>query len=161
MPPSVFLAVISQPHSPFGSAVFLWCLAPLKAQSITLKNHVMYQSNDPVTFDSLPDAVSQLMKEVGEMKTMLQGIAARDAQPSKHWMSVDDLIMYLPGKPARQTIYSWVWKKAIPYHKAGAKLQFLKSEIDAWILGETFSVDDDEEIVRVPVKARSKKGGNP
>ena len=120
----------------------------------------MYQSNDLVTFDSLPDAVSQLMKEVGEMKTMLQGIAARDAQPSKHWMSVDDLIMYLPGKPARQTIYSWVWKKAIPYHKAGAKLQFLKSEIDAWILGETFSVDDDEEIVRVPVKARSKKGGN-
>ena len=118
----------------------------------------MYQPNEPLSFDSLPTAVSKLIKEVGEMKTMLQTIAERDARPEKKWMSVQDLIMYLPGKPARQTIYTWVWKKTIPYHKAGAKLQFLKSEIDAWILGEAFSVDDDEVVVRVPVKARRKGG---
>lgn len=118
----------------------------------------MIQTNEPLTFDSLPKAVSRLIKDVGELKTMLQAIADRDGQPEKQWMSVEDLIIYLPGKPARQTIYSWVWKKAIPYHKAGAKLQFLKSEIDAWILGETFSIDDEEEI-RVPVKARKQKGG--
>lgn len=121
----------------------------------------MYQSNDPLSFDSLPNAVSQLIKDVGEMKTMLQVIVDRDGQPQKQWMSVDDLIIYLPGKPARQTIYSWVWKKAIPYHKAGAKLQFLRSEIDAWILGEEFTVDDDE-TVRIPLKARkATKGGRP
>ena len=120
----------------------------------------MYQQpNETVTFDSLPDAVTKLLKDVGEMKTMLQTIAERGGQPQKEWMSVEDLIIYLPGKPARQTIYSWVWKKAIPYHKAGAKLQFLKSEIDAWILGEEFSVDD-EEVIRVPLKARkAPKGG--
>ena len=129
------------------------------SQRITQNIRTMYQTNDPMTFERLPEAVSKLMKDVGEMKSMLQTIADRDTQPEKKWMSVDDLIIYLPGKPARQTIYSWVWKKAIPYHKAGAKLQFLKSEIDAWILGETFPVDDDE-IVRVPVKARpAKKGG--
>ena len=96
------------------------------------------------------------------MKTMLQTIANREGQHEKKWMSVDDLIIYLPGKPARQTIYSWVWKKAIPYHKAGAKLQFLRSEIDAWILGENFSINDEEDVVRLPVKARPvtpKKGG--
>lgn len=119
----------------------------------------MYQPNETVTFDSLPDAVSKLMKDVDEMKSMLQTIAERDGQPQKEWMSVEDLIIYLPGKPARQTIYSWVWKKAIPYHKAGAKLQFLKSEIDAWILGEDFTVNDDETIT-VPLKARkATKGG--
>lgn len=118
----------------------------------------MFQQNESVTFDRLPEAVSKLMKDVGEMKSMLQTITERDAQPEEQWMSVDDLIMYLPGKPARQTIYSWVWKKSIPYHKAGAKLQFLKSEIDAWILGESFPIDD--EVVRIPVKARPvKKGG--
>lgn len=64
----------------------------------------------------------------------------------------------LASQPDKPSIHG-VWKKAIPYHKAGAKLQFLKSEIDAWILGETFPLDDDE-IVRVPVKARpTKKGG--
>ena len=125
---------------------------------ITQNNHVMYQPNETLSFDNLPNAVSKLIKEVGEMKTMLQSIAERSGQPEKKWMSVDDLSIYLPGKPARQTIYTWVWKKAIPYHKAGAKLQFLKSEIDAWILGETFSVDDDEVVVRVPVKARRKGG---
>lgn len=119
----------------------------------------MYQPNEPLSFDNLPNAVSQLIKDVDEMKTMLQAIAERDGQPQKQWMSVEDLILYLPGKPARQTIYSWVWKKAIPYHKAGAKLQFLRSEIDAWILGEDFSVDD-EEVIRVPLKARkAPKGG--
>ena len=118
----------------------------------------MYQQNEPITFDCLPAAVSKLIKEVGEMKTMLQTIADRDKQPEKKWMSVEDLIIYLPGKPARQTIYTWVWKKAIPYHKAGAKLQFLKSEIDAWIMGESFPIDDDE-VVRVPVKARKLKKG--
>lgn len=128
------------------------------SRRITLKNQTMFQQNESVTFDRLPEAVSKLMKDVGEMKSMLQTITERDAQPEEQWMSVDDLIMYLPGKPARQTIYSWVWKKSIPYHKAGAKLQFLKSEIDAWILGESFPIDD--EVVRIPVKARPvKKGG--
>lgn len=122
----------------------------------------MYQPIENLSFDRLPEAVSKLLREVDEMKSMLRAIADRDVLPEKQWMSVDDLIIYLPGKPARQTIYSWVWKKAIPYHKAGAKLQFLRSEIDAWILGETFSVDDDEDVVRLPVKARPitpKKGG--
>lgn len=91
------------------------------------------------------------------MKSMLQAIADRDGQPEKQWMSVDDLILYLPGHPVRQTIYSWVWKKIIPYHKACAKLQFLKSEIDEWILNGTYTLFDDEEV-RIPVKARKKKG---
>lgn len=117
----------------------------------------MYQPNETLSFDNLPNAVSKLIKEVGEMKTMLQSIAERSGQPEKKWMSVEDLIIYLPGKPARQTIYTWVWKKAIPYHKAGAKLQFLKSEIDAWIMGESFPVDEDE-VIRIPVKARMKGG---
>lgn len=121
----------------------------------------MQQQNDQVSFDRLPQAVSQLLKEVGEMKAMLQGIAERDAHPVKQWMSVDDLINYLPGHPARQTIYSWVWRKAIPYHKAGAKLQFLKSEIDAWILGEGIPIENDDDVIRLPVKARQpKKGGS-
>lgn len=122
----------------------------------------MFQQNDTVTFDRLPDAVSKLMRDVGEMKSMLQVIAERDSQPVKQWMSVDDLIEYLPGKPARQTIYSWVWKKAIPYHKAGAKLQFHKSEIDAWILGQSSPFSNEDDVVSIPVKARKQnpqKGG--
>ena len=140
-------------HSP-AIYVINWLLL---RRLITQNNHVMYQPNETLSFDNLPNAVSKLIKEVGEMKTMLQSIAERSGQPEKKWMSVDDLIIYLPGKPARQTIYTWVWKKAIPYHKTGAKLQFLKAEIDAWIMGESFPVDEDE-VIRIPVKARTKGG---
>ena len=119
----------------------------------------MYQPIENLSFDRLPEAVSKLLREVDEMKSMLRAIADRDVLPEKQWMSVEDLILYLPGKPARQTIYTWVWKKVIPYHKAGAKLQFLRSEIDTWIMGESFPVADDE-TVSLPVKARpAKKGG--
>lgn len=120
----------------------------------------MNQPTEPVTFDQLPEVVTKLVKDVGEMKVLLQTLANNDAQTEKQWMSVNDLIIYLPGKPARQTIYSWVWKKSIPFHKAGARLQFLKSEIDAWILGETFAVNENEEIVRVPLKARNGQKGD-
>ena len=57
----------------------------------------MYQHNEPLSFDNLPNAVSRLIDEVGEMKTMLQTIANREGQPEKKWMSVDDLIIYLSG----------------------------------------------------------------
>ena len=40
-----------------------------------LKHNTMYQPIESVTFDSMPNAVSKLMKEVNEMKEMLQTIA--------------------------------------------------------------------------------------
>ena len=131
-------------------------------QRITLKLSAMIQSNEPLSFDSLPKAVSTLIKEVGEMKSMLQAVADRNGQPEREWMTLDELILYLPGKPAKQTIYCWVSKKNIPFHKAGQKLQFLKSEIDAWMMGETTFTNDEDDVDRVPLKARKapspKKG---
>jgi len=122
----------------------------------------MSLKTDPVSFDSLPEAVAQLINDMSEVKQLLNSIAQRDETSTDKWMSVDDLMNYLPGKPARQTIYSWVWKKVIPFHKAGAKLQFLRSEIDAWILGDS-PFSDDAITVSIPVKARTpstnKKGG--
>ena len=43
----------------------------------------MYQPIESVTFDSMPNAVSKLMKEVDEMKEMLQTIAERVGRPQK------------------------------------------------------------------------------
>ena len=42
-----------------------------------LKYNTMYQPIETVTFDSMPNAVSKLMKEVDEMKAMLETIAER------------------------------------------------------------------------------------
>ena len=90
-------------------------------------------ANTTLTFDQLPGAVAQLCarfevieKFIIEKKT--------EAQPeSDKWLNVDELIDYLPDKPARATIYGKVHAKKIPYHKQGKSLIFRKSEIDGWL----------------------------
>lgn len=62
-------------------------------------------------------------------------------------MNVDELCDYLPAKPAKQTVYGWVCEKFIPYHKKGKRLQFMKSEIDEWLL------KDDSENTEEQIKA--------
>ena len=59
----------------------------------------------------------------------------KSGQSSDHWFNLNDLIAYLPSKPTPKTVYGWVHKKIIPYHKVpGQKpLQFLRSEIDLWM----------------------------
>ena len=54
---------------------------------------------------------------------------------SDQWFDLNGLIEYLPSHPKSQTIYDWVHKKIIPFHKTpGSKtLVFLKSEIDEWM----------------------------
>lgn len=49
------------------------------------------------------------------------------------WFNLKELCEYLPDKPTKTTIYSWVQNRLIPYHKGAKKLRFLKSEIDAWM----------------------------
>lgn len=61
------------------------------------------------------------------------------------------------------SIYKLTFKQLLHVPKAGAKLQFLKSEIDAWLMGETIGIDESDDEIRIPVKARkgsSKKGGS-
>ena len=49
------------------------------------------------------------------------------------WFSLDELCEYLPGNPAKATIYGYVHRRAIPHKKLGKRLMFLRSEIDAWL----------------------------
>ena len=52
---------------------------------------------------------------------------------SDEWFDITELCDYHPNKPKIQTVYSWVNKKFIPYHKSGKFLSFNKSEIDNWL----------------------------
>ena len=56
------------------------------------------------------------------------------------WFLMDDLCGYLPERPSKSTIYSWVSKKSIPFYKRGKRLLFLKSEIDNWLI-ENYNIN--------------------
>jgi len=49
------------------------------------------------------------------------------------WFDIDQLRAYLPDKPVKATVYSWVHARSIPFYRGTKKLRFLKSEIDEWL----------------------------
>ena len=59
----------------------------------------------------------------------------RSMPPTDEWFDLKGLIAYLPSKPKAQTVYEWVHKNIIPFHKSPETkmLSFLKSEIDDFI----------------------------
>lgn len=114
-------------------------------------------STENLTFEQLPQAVSLLIDEVKELKSLLQ-VNNQDVEQPDRWFNLQELREYLPDRPARQTVYGWIGKRAIPYHKKGKKLQFLKSEIDAWL-----KTDKRKTAAEIHAEAlayvNSKKGG--
>lgn len=88
---------------------------------------------EPITHNNLPEAVAMLLQKVEKLEQMLSNRPEPDADD--RWFNLDELIEYLPDHPRRATVYGWISKKAIPYHKtAGRKqLAFLQSDIDKWL----------------------------
>lgn len=84
-----------------------------------------------ITFDTLPKAVSLIHKKLNRIEQL---ILNQNQPETDTWFDIDKLCEYHPSKPAKPTVYSWVRKKKIPYHKSGKKLIFLKSEIDSWLM---------------------------
>jgi len=92
-------------------------------------------AREQITFEKLPEAMEYLINKVERLETLLSATKS-DLPEADKWFNLLELCNYLPDKPARQTVYGWIGQKLIPYHKKGKKLQFLKSEIDAWLLGD-------------------------
>ena len=83
-----------------------------------------------VTHDNLPEAVTRMIHKLDRLEELV--INQRNPEPDA-WFDILGLCDYLPDKPAKATVYTWVRERKIPYNKKGKKLAFLKSEIDTWI----------------------------
>lgn len=84
----------------------------------------------------MPKAMTYLIGKVEALeKALLEKKEAPTASVDK-WLNIDELKIYLPDHPAKATIYGWVSKREIPFHKGGKKLRFLQSEIDKWLSSE-------------------------
>ncbi len=88
--------------------------------------------SNEITFEKLPQALEYLINKVEKLETLLSETTSELPQTDK-WFNLQELCEYLPDRPARQTVYGWIGKRLIPYHKKGKKLQFLKAEIDSWL----------------------------
>ena len=91
--------------------------------------------SEQISFNELPQAMAYLIQKVERLESLVSKSNLEQPESDK-WFNVQELCEFLPDKPARQTVYGWIGQRLIPYHKKGKKLQFLKSEIDAWLLGD-------------------------
>ena len=89
--------------------------------------------NEVITFETMPKAMMYLIGKVEALEQALLSKTEHSNTPLDQWFNIDELADYLPDNPAKATIYGWVSKKEIPYHKGGKKLRFLQSEIDSWL----------------------------
>ena len=86
-----------------------------------------------ITFDSLPNAVTQIFTKLENIERLLDKLSDDPQQESDHWLDLNDLVQYDPEKRSKQTFYGYVHKRTIPFHKSEKKIIFLKSEIDDWL----------------------------
>ncbi len=82
-----------------------------------------------ITFEQLPEAVSELNNKLDRLLSLQE----QSPEDRDRFLEMSQLIEYLPEQPARATIYGWVAKRQVPFHKEGKKLLFKKSEIDEWL----------------------------
>lgn len=112
-----------------------------------------------ISFNDMPQALAYLIGKVDKLETLLNVSMSESYCPeSDRWFNLQELCEYLPDRPARQTVYSWVGQRLIPYHKKGKKLQFLKSEVDNWLKS-----DKRKSLAEIQAEAEqfilAKKGG--
>jgi len=89
--------------------------------------------NETIAFETMPKAMAYLINKVEALEKALLEKNETPATPVDRWLNIDELKAYLPDHPAKATIYGWVSRREIPYHKGGKKLRFLQSDIDAWL----------------------------
>lgn len=110
-----------------------------------------------LTFEQMPGAVAQLFNELKEIKQLLVN---QEIKPKTNlWLNLAELCKYLPDKPAKATVYTWVSNGFIPYHKKGRKLSFLVSEVDEWLKsGRKKTIAEIQAEATEQVVSKNKKG---
>ena len=105
--------------------------------------------NENITVDKLPEAVAYLIKEVSELKSMVE---TKKNQPTEKRVPIEieeacRLIM-----KAKPTVYALARKGLIPCYKRGKKLFFFEDELMAWITqGKRKTIEELKEDVEARI----------
>lgn len=84
-----------------------------------------------ITFENLPKAVAHLVKEIAEIKLMIQNVEEYESKEKSIPIGIEE-VSQLIGK-AKPTIYALVRQRKIPCYKYGKKLYFFEEELLEWI----------------------------
>ena len=119
---------------------------------------IMTELFEVKTLEEMPKALNFLIKKVDNLQETVNTLRHKQqASESPRWMNIDELCAYHPSHPKKQTVYEWVSKKTIPYHKMTKGLMFLQSEIDEWL--KSGAQKSEEDLLREAKEFVSSKKG--
>lgn len=84
-----------------------------------------------ITYDTIPTALQEILDRLERIENKHSN--PENGKVDDSWMTVEQLIQYLPGNPTKKTIYRKVSNRQIPHSKEFGRLSFRKSEIDEWL----------------------------
>lgn len=85
---------------------------------------------ETITFDTMPAKIAEMDRKLDFLMESLRNPTVMDED---RYMTIEELIEYLPEHPAKQTIYQNVNERKMPFEKFGRRLYFKKSIIDKWL----------------------------
>ena len=87
-------------------------------------------NQDEITFDKLPEAVAYLIKEVSQLRKLVEE-KQRITISKRIPIGIDEACEII--KKAKPTVYTLVRKGLLPCYKNGKKLYFYEDELLEWI----------------------------
>ena len=113
-------------------------------------------SVDEITFDNLPEAVAFLIKEVTQIKEMVECNQNQNQLPVKRVPIGIEEACRIIGK-AKPTVYALVRKRLLPCYKNGKKLYFFEDELVERITnGKKKTLQEIESEAEADYKKRFK-----
>lgn len=109
-------------------------------------------------FENLPSAVAELQKGQSELKALL--LKKAEPQPEIETPIKLDEVVAITGL-TKPTLYAYVQRNEISYHKKGNRLYFFKSEIIDWIrTGKQKTTKEIEAEADAFLSSKNKGGQN-
>lgn len=110
---------------------------------------------DEITFDKLPEAVAYLIKEISELKDLVE--TKQNPTPEKRVpIEIDEACRLI--MKAKPTVYALVRKGLIPCYKRGKKLFFFEDELMDWITkGKKKTIEEIKEEIMSQSYSKSKR----
>ncbi|MEX2336348.1 MAG: helix-turn-helix domain-containing protein [Fulvivirga sp.] len=109
-----------------------------------------------INFNNLPEALYKLFGEVKQIKTLI--LESSPDQQGDQLLTIQQASEFLHVQ--KQTLYSYVSKRLIPYNKKAGRLYFSKNDLIEWVKsGNKRSFDVEEEAQKI-ISKRKRKGGS-
>ena len=124
-----------------------------------MNNELNNISADRLTFDDLPKVVKVLSDRIESLENLIKTVVPLGAEKGvDKWFTIEELSLYIPGKPSISTLRDKARRFEIPSKKSGGRWIFLKSDIDAWLKsGKRMTYDEINSISNSRIEKNYKK----